>query len=282
MTRLAHAVVACLAGAGLAVFGATRVWSVQVTPRPGLPDLRAPATGAEAQPWLIALALIALAGAGAMLATRGVVRRGLGGLLALVGAGIAVAAIAGRAGTDAGAAGGGAAIWPIACVLGGALVALAGLGAARHGHRWPVMGARYERRPVPGPSGGPGGGSGPSPSAGPTPGSGSGAAKSGASAAAGSEAAAAAGSESGAAAGSEAGAAAGSQAGAAAGAKAGAVAGQAAGGAAGPGAGIAARSETGSDSGPGGATGSGRAGETPVDTRAVWDALDRGDDPTAR
>ena len=266
MMRLAHAVVACLAGAGLAVFGATRVWTVQVTPRPGLPDLRAPATGADAQPWLIALALIALAGAGAMLATRGVVRRGLGGLLALVGAGIAVAAIAGRAGTDAGAAGAGAAIWPIACVLGGALVALAGLGAARHGHRWPVMGARYERRPVPGPSGGPGGGSGPSPFTGPTPGSRSGAAKSAASAAAGSESGALTGSEAGAAAGSE----------------AGAVAGQAAGGAAGPGAGIAARSETGSDSGPGGATVSGRAGETPVDTRAVWDALDRGDDPTAR
>ena len=266
MMRLAHAVVACLAGAGLAVFGATRVWTVQVTPRPGLPDLRAPATGADAQPWLIALALIALAGAGAMLATRGVVRRGLGGLLALVGAGIAVAAIAGRAGTDAGAAGAGAAIWPIACVLGGALVALAGLGAARHGHRWPVMGARYERRPVSRPSGGPGGGSGPSPSAGPTPGSRSGAAKSAASAAAGSESGALTGSEAGAAAGSE----------------AGAVARQAAGGAAGPGAGIAARSETGSDSGPGGARGSGRAGETPVDTRAVWDALDRGDDPTAR
>jgi uncharacterized membrane protein (TIGR02234 family) len=258
MMRLAHAVVACLAGAGLALFGATRVWTVQVTPRPGLPDLRAPATGADAQPWLIALALIALAGAGAMLATRGVVRRGLGGLLALVGAGIAVAAVAGRAGTDAGAAGAGAAIWPIACVLGGALVALAGLGAARHGHRWPVMGARYERRPVPGPSGGPGGGSGPSPFTGPTPGSRSGAAKSAASAAAGSES------------------------GAAAGSGAGAAAGPAAGGAAGPGAGIAARSETGSDSGPGGATVSGRAGETPVDTRAVWDALDRGDDPTAR
>jgi hypothetical protein len=255
MMRLGHAVVACLAGAGLAVFGATRVWSVQVTPRPGLSDLRAPATGADAQPWLIALALIALAGAGAMLATGGLVRRGLGGLLALVGAGIAVAAVAGRVGTDAGAAGAGAAIWPIACVLGGALVAVAGLGAARHGHRWPVMGARYERRPVPGPSGRPGGGSGPFPSAGPAPGSRSGAA---------------AGSGSGAAAGSGAGAAAGSGAGAAAGSEAGGAAGSGAGGAAGI------------DSGSGGATASGRAGQPAVDTRAVWDALDRGDDPTAR
>ena len=72
---------ACLAGAGLALYAATRIWSVAVTTRPGLPDLRSTRTGAAAQPWLIALALVALAGTGALLATRGVLRRGLGGLL---------------------------------------------------------------------------------------------------------------------------------------------------------------------------------------------------------
>ncbi|HEU4346993.1 MAG TPA: Trp biosynthesis-associated membrane protein [Actinoplanes sp.] len=150
--QLSHSVAACLAGAGLAIFGATRVWSVEVTTRPGLSDLREPATGADAQPWLVALSLIALAGAGALVATRGVVRRGLGVVIMLVGAGMMIAAIAGRTSVDAGTAGAGATLWPAACVAGGALVALAGLSAARHGQTWPVMGARYERtHPTAGP-----------------------------------------------------------------------------------------------------------------------------------
>jgi uncharacterized membrane protein (TIGR02234 family) len=167
MNRLATASLACLAGAGLALYAATRVWSVQVTDRPGLSDLRASSTGADAQPWLIALALIALAAPGALLATRGLLRRLLGGLIMVVGAGVAVAAITGRAGLDAGAAGLPATAAPIACVVGGALIVAAGLGAARHGHQWPVMSARYERRPVPPPPAEPGGQTGPLPASGP-------------------------------------------------------------------------------------------------------------------
>src|SRR5882757_2788757 len=103
-SELGRAVVACLAGAGLALYGATRVWSVQVTVRPGLTSLRATTTGAAQAPWLIGLALVALAGAGALLATRGLVRRVLGGVLIITGAGLTAAAIAGRAGLDPGAA----------------------------------------------------------------------------------------------------------------------------------------------------------------------------------
>jgi uncharacterized membrane protein (TIGR02234 family) len=168
LRRLTHATVAGLAGAGLALYGATRVWAVEVTPRPGLSDLRTSTTGADAQPWLVALALIALAGPGALLATRGLVRRLLGGLLALVGTGVAAAAIAGRASIDPGAAGAGATVWPAACVLGGALVVLTGVSAARHGHEWPAMGSRYERRPVPPPRTGPAARPRPSPAAGQT------------------------------------------------------------------------------------------------------------------
>jgi hypothetical protein len=160
--KLAHATVACLAGAGLALYAATRVWSVAVTTRPGLPDLRAETTGAAEQPWLIALAVVALAGTGALLATRGVVRRGLGGLLILVGAGVAVAAIAARAGLGGGASLAG----PIACVAGAALIIWGGLGAARRGHEWPAMGARYERRAVPSLDATLGAGSGPPAAAG--------------------------------------------------------------------------------------------------------------------
>jgi uncharacterized membrane protein (TIGR02234 family) len=272
MRRLAHAVVAVPAGAALALYAATRTWSVQVTERPGLSDLRAERTGAAEMPWLVALALVALAGAGALLATRGVTRRGLGGLLVAVGTGLAVCAIAARAGLDPGAAGVAATIWPAACVLGGGLVGLGGLGAARHGQHWPTMGSRYERRPVPPP------GSGPSPVAGLDAGPGSSAAAgmpaAGPGAAPGSSAAA--GSVGGSSAGS------GSSSGLSAAAGTRPAAGPGPSASAGAGEGVASS-----------ATGSGQppaAGEAafdqrvvePVDTRAAWDALDRGEDPTAR
>jgi uncharacterized membrane protein (TIGR02234 family) len=163
---LAVSVAGCVAGAGLAIYAATRTWAVTVTPRAGLPELRESTTGAAAQPWTVALAVVALAGAGALLATRGVVRRGLGVLLMAVGAGVAASAIVARAGLDPGAAGAGATAGPIACVCGAAAVVWGGLSAARHGHLWPAMGARYERSRVPMAGGQPGAGSEPSSAAG--------------------------------------------------------------------------------------------------------------------
>jgi uncharacterized membrane protein (TIGR02234 family) len=144
--RLAYTVLLCAAGAGLAVYGDTRTWSEIVTARPGLSSLRDTRTGADLEPWVVGLALVALAGAGALLATRGLARRILGGLLSVVGLGVAAGAIAGRAGLDVGSAGAGATLGPVACVLGGLLVVLGGLSAVRSGHEWPAMGARYERR----------------------------------------------------------------------------------------------------------------------------------------
>jgi uncharacterized membrane protein (TIGR02234 family) len=146
--QLGLSVLACLAGAGLSIYAATRVWSVDVTVRPGLSELRATTTGAAREPWVVGLALVALAGAGALLATRGTPRRVLGGLLTLAGAAVAVGAILGRAGLDPGAAGAGGTFWPVAAAVGGAIIAVGGLAAARHGHRWPTMSSRYERRPV--------------------------------------------------------------------------------------------------------------------------------------
>lgn len=146
--RLAATVLLCAAGAGLAAYGVTRTWSEIVTARPGLSSLRDLRTGAEVAPWVIGLALVALAGAGALLATRGVARRLLGGLLALVGAGVSAGAVVGRAGLEVGTAGAGAVGWPVVCVLGGLMILLGGLAAARSGHEWPAMGARYERRPA--------------------------------------------------------------------------------------------------------------------------------------
>jgi uncharacterized membrane protein (TIGR02234 family) len=166
--RLGSAVLACAAGAGLAIYAATRTWSLRVVSRPGLPELRTARTGAEEMPLLVGLALVALAGAGALLATRGTIRRALGGLLALSGGAVALLAVLGRAGLDPGRAGAAATIWPAVCVLGGAMIVAAGLAAARHGHRWPAMGLRYERGDVPPPPAEPVAGTGPLPAAGHT------------------------------------------------------------------------------------------------------------------
>jgi uncharacterized membrane protein (TIGR02234 family) len=157
---------ACLAGAGLALYSVTRTWSLEVIPRAGMTSLRTVRTGADLEPWLIGLALVALAGTGALLATKGWARRGLGGLLTLIGLGIIIGAIVGRTGLDTGSAGPGGTLWPITCALGGAIIAAGGLTAARHGHLWPAMSARYERRPVPPPRTDPGAGPGPQPTAG--------------------------------------------------------------------------------------------------------------------
>nr|MDT0662933.1 Trp biosynthesis-associated membrane protein [Micromonospora sp. DSM 115978] len=143
---LAYPVLICLAGAGLAFFATTRVWAVEVTARPApLPALRADRTGADLLPWLPALALVGLAGAGAVLATGGRARRLVGLLLVLVGAGMLAGALVGL--VDSGPAGTGPG-WPLAALLGAALTALAGALTAARGHRWPTMGARYERSPL--------------------------------------------------------------------------------------------------------------------------------------
>jgi uncharacterized membrane protein (TIGR02234 family) len=139
---------ACLIGSALSAYAVTRTWSLHLTPRTGMTDLRTAGTGTDAAPWVIGLALVALAGTGALLATRGVVRRALGVLLALAGAGVAAGAIYGRATIDPGSAGAGANVWPVLCVLGGLIILAGGLTAARQGHLWPAMSARYDRKPV--------------------------------------------------------------------------------------------------------------------------------------
>ncbi|MGB2569568.1 Trp biosynthesis-associated membrane protein [Micromonospora citrea] len=144
--ELTYAVLLCLAGAGLAFWAATRTWSVEVVGRGSLPATRQDRSGADLLPWLSALALVALAGGGAVLATRARLRRLLGALLALLG--LAVAA-GGGYGLAAGLDGEVSRQWPALCLLGGVLAALGGALTALRGDRWPAMGARYERRSPP-------------------------------------------------------------------------------------------------------------------------------------
>ncbi|MET8084338.1 Trp biosynthesis-associated membrane protein [Micromonospora sp. NPDC005237] len=141
--QLTYAMLLCLAGAGLALWAATRGWSVEVTARPApLPPVREARSGAALLPWLPALALVTLAGGGAVLATRGWVRRLLGVLLGVLG--LAVAA-GGGYGLVADLDGVVSRQWPALCLLGGLLAAVGGGWTALRGGVWPAMGARYER-----------------------------------------------------------------------------------------------------------------------------------------
>jgi hypothetical protein len=140
------AIAACVLGAGLALLATSRTWAVETEVRPApLPPLRAARTGADLLPWLPALAFVALAGAGALLATRGLARAAVGVLLILSGVGLA-------GGATTRLAEGASPVWSLAATLGGVLVGAAGTLTLVHGRTWPAMAARYER-PAPTPSG---------------------------------------------------------------------------------------------------------------------------------
>jgi len=159
---LAGAVVTCLAGAGLVLYAAGRDWAVEVTGRPApLPAVEVARTGADVLPWLPAVALVGLAGTGAVLATRGLARRLVGALLAVLGVAMAAGGLtvlltgAGPAGptTDSTVS---APQWPAATVVGAVLLAAGGSVTALRSRHWPAMGARYERSRSGGDGSGPG------------------------------------------------------------------------------------------------------------------------------
>ena len=170
------------AGAGLVVFAVRQTWAQAIfTPPRPLPAQDISVTGQQLVPLASALALAGLACLAAVIATRSVVRRAAGVLLAALGAGAAVAAAAGvqasgvlataKADAAAGALGGSTtggttpggashaiviagsaghavmtgAAWQAAAVAGAAAIVFAGLATAWRGPRWPVMSARFER-----------------------------------------------------------------------------------------------------------------------------------------
>ena len=117
--------------------------------------------GSDAVPLVVPLAVLALAGAVGLLATRGLPRRVVGALLGLAGLGLAVSSIAlavhptsvipdelRRQSLDASLAPGlGTSAswwWPVLAALGGLLVVTGGSLALLHSARWPAMGARFD------------------------------------------------------------------------------------------------------------------------------------------
>ena len=169
------------AGAGLVVLAVRQAWAhATFTPPRPLPAQDITVTGQQLVPLASALALAALACLAAVIATRSVIRRAVGVLLAVLGAGAAAAVMAGvrasavlaaaRASsltgplggsTTSGGSSGGAvheiviagpgravlagAPWRAAALAGAAAIVLAGLATVWRGPRWPVMSARFER-----------------------------------------------------------------------------------------------------------------------------------------
>jgi uncharacterized membrane protein (TIGR02234 family) len=168
-------------GAGLVVLAARQAWAhaVFTPPRP-LPAQDIAVTGQQLVPLASALALAALACLAAVIATRSVLRRAVGVLLAVLGAATAAAvlaslqasavlaaarasALSGPLGgsTTSGAPSGGAvheivvagpgqvimagAPWRAAAIAGAIAIVLVGVATAWRGPRWPVMSARFER-----------------------------------------------------------------------------------------------------------------------------------------
>jgi uncharacterized membrane protein (TIGR02234 family) len=176
-------------GAGLALLAVRQPWAraVYVPPRP-LPSQSITVSGQDLVPAAGALALAGLACLAAVIATRGIGRRAAGLVLALCGAGTAVAvsgslsgssvlaAAAAKAGSAASVASGGSGSttggtssagavvtggssahavllgvpWRAAVVAGALAILAAGLLTVWRGTRWPVMSARYERAGQPG------------------------------------------------------------------------------------------------------------------------------------
>lgn len=167
---LAVALLVQLVGAGAALLVSVQTWQRLTAAREGpFPDVRVDMTGRDVDSAITALALVALAGVVALLATRGPWRRAVGVVVALAGAGIVVRAL-----LSAGAVGNGRALdfiasrretvttrpgtrvgidvvaaWPVLTVACGLLVLAAGALVALRGGRWEGMSARYEVTPEP-------------------------------------------------------------------------------------------------------------------------------------
>ncbi|MDP9845054.1 TIGR02234 family membrane protein [Streptosporangium lutulentum] len=147
-------VVVCVAGAALVLLTAGRNW---FTVTYGTRNVAVSA--AELAPVLGPAAWAALAAVVAVLATRGVWRRLIGGVMALCGAGVIAAAWWGSgtgealriAADRAPMVGGGTpqvasvVAWPLLAAAGGLLLLAGGVTAALRGGRWPGMSDRYDR-----------------------------------------------------------------------------------------------------------------------------------------
>ena len=153
-----------VAGAAVALLVSTRNWQTVTAPRP-LPfaAVTVDLTGRTVDAAVTALALAALAGVVAVIATRGIARRAMGVALAVVGGAIAWRSLAGLAAVSTAHAQSLArehhrgivltnanphiavhAQWPWISAVSGVLILIAGAVVGARGQRWHGMSTRYE------------------------------------------------------------------------------------------------------------------------------------------
>ena len=154
------ALLLCLLGAVLLVAGAGATWTTVLQQgQAPLPDTTRVVPGSDLVPGLRALGVVALAGVPALLAARRTGRVVVGALLLVLGVVAAVLTVRvlgdlARAVRIDGVTVAGPlspTVWPYAVVLGGVLVAVAGLLAVLRGRDWPVLGARFDAPTAPPP-----------------------------------------------------------------------------------------------------------------------------------
>lgn len=134
----------------------SRPWYEATATSKNLPKIEAAASGADLVPMAGSLGLVLLAAFGAVIATRGWLRRGIG-LLIVASALVVLGTTAAPGGTDEvlraglsarGWSGGGyastATLWRWLSLLGAAGCIAAGAAVVRFGARWPTMGHRYD------------------------------------------------------------------------------------------------------------------------------------------
>ena len=130
----------CAAAGVVALVAAGRTWSTSTVDRPHpLADVIERHPGTDVAPAVSALALVALAGAVALLATRGWARVATGAVLVLVGSLLVVESVTWDVpgGGDRGA-------WAVVAIATGAVVAGCGAVAVVRGRRWASMSRRYD------------------------------------------------------------------------------------------------------------------------------------------
>lgn len=136
--------------------GSAHPWVAATSRVRNLPTLHASASGADLAPLAGALGVVLLAAFGAVIATRGWVRRGLGAAIVVAAAVVLLAVIhpgaAGgvlRSGLSAKGWSGGSydtatQLWRWVVLLSACVTALAGAATLRYGGQWAVMGNRYD------------------------------------------------------------------------------------------------------------------------------------------
>lgn len=138
-----------LVGAALVLLAGTQPWArvadLTVTVPPAV---EATLKGQAVAPGARALGLVGLAGIVALLATRRLLRRVVGALLALAGIATCAASLAWSVETPILVGDAGEPLawtpWPVVSVAGGVLLCAGGVLAAIRSSQWPAMGSRYD------------------------------------------------------------------------------------------------------------------------------------------